>query len=131
MSTYLCFDLGASHTGVAQSIEGQIATPIGTIHETDIEKLQKKILQLIKDLSPDIVVLGKPESGPFLPTIHKISEFISQNYSGKVELFSEDLSSKQANRQMAESGRSISKRHADEHQYAAAIVLQEYLSLIN
>lgn len=131
MATYLCFDLGASHTGVSQSIEGEIATPVGTIEEKDIDKLKKKLLSLIQDTKPDVIVIGRPEFGPFIPTINEISAFLKTNCAGEFVEYTEDLSTKVAAKKMFESSKSLTKRQADSHQFAAAVILQEYLNSIN
>lgn len=122
----LCLDPGLSHTGIAISTEGLLASPLSTIHQKDPQKMEAEIVSLIKKYQPTKIVIGIPESGEISLLAPKLQKTL-QSYFPKTEfiLYSEDLSSK-----MAESILSQHKAKKDDHQIAAAVILQQYLDSI-
>lgn len=59
----MAIDLGKARTGLAVCDKKEIlASPIGTIHEKDDEKLIMEILKKINFYSPEILVIGLPKN---------------------------------------------------------------------
>ncbi|MGN1043728.1 MAG: Holliday junction resolvase RuvX [Acutalibacteraceae bacterium] len=59
----MAIDLGKARTGLAVCDKKEIlASPIGTIHEKDDEKLIMEILKKINCYSPEILVIGLPKN---------------------------------------------------------------------
>lgn len=126
---YLCFDLGTSHTGVAISHEGKLASPLATIQSNDNQELLAKIITHITKHQPDLSLVGNPPSGPISDlSLTIVNALISQGI--KAEQVIEDLSSKVARHHLSQSGRSVSHRHRQEHAAAAAVILQDYLDTL-
>jgi len=127
MSPILCLDPGIAHTGIAISHEGLLSTPLDTIFERDINILIGRIATYIARLSPSVVVIGTPSSGPLVGFAQDISKKLAEVFSGEIIMFNEDLSSKEARSKLREAGKSASFIKQKEHQTAAALILQDYL----
>jgi len=127
MSVTLCLDLGTAHTGIAISHEGILAEPLATIYESKLNKLIEKLISFISENHPDTIVIGIPNHGPLVEYANNLKKEIQNNFSGEVVLFSEDLSSRSARSLLKETGKTLVRRKHDEHQTAAAIILEDYL----
>ena len=127
MPKILCLDPGVAHTGLAVSLEGKLAQPLTTIFERNLTALVGRLTPFIVQINPDTIVIGQPSFGPLTSVAENLSEMLSKVYSGEVILFNEDLSSKTAQKIMREKGYSSAKIKSDEHQTAAALILQEFL----
>jgi len=127
MPTILALDLGTAHTGIAISHEGILATPLTTIFERDLDTLVGRLVPLIVQYNPDQIVLGLPSHGILMEYSQQLSDKLEAVYSGEIVFFSEDLSSRKAKAVMKEVGKTLAKKKQQEHQTAAAVILQEYL----
>lgn len=127
MKTILCLDPGIAHTGLAVSRESELSEPLTTIFERDLNALVGKLTPFIVQLNPDTIVIGQPSTGPLVKLADELAKHISQIFDGHVVLFNEDLSTKTAQVLMQQSGKNARQRKIDEHQTAAAVILQEYL----
>lgn len=127
MSITLCLDLGVVHTGLAISHEGILAEPLATIFETNPVKLLGKLLPFVAKSHPDTIVIGTPRSGPLAEKAQSLQKELEKVFAGSIILFPEDYSSKSARSIMKETGKTIVKRQKEEHQTAAALILQDYL----
>jgi len=127
MSKILCLDPGTAHTGLAISEEGILATPLGTIFEKDPQKLIGQIIPYIAQHSPDTIVIGTPPHGQLVKFASDLKDNLEPFFSGDIVLFTEELSSKMARSIMKQSKKTLEKRKQQEHQTAAALILQEYL----
>ena len=127
MPTILALDLGTAHTGIAISHEGILATPLTTIFERDLDTLVGRLVPLIVQYNPDQIVLGLPSHGILVEYSQQLSDKLEAVYSGEIVFFSEDLSSRKAKAVMKEVGKTLVKKKQQEHQTAAAVILQEYL----
>ena len=130
MPVILALDLGTAHTGIAISYEGILATPLTTIFERDLDTLVGRLTPVIAKHNPDTIVLGVPSHGILVEYGQQLSEKLKDIYSGKIIFFSEDLSSRKAHGIMKEMGKTLVKKKQEEHQTAAAVILQEYLDSI-
>ena len=127
MPIILCLDPGTAHTGLAISREGILAEPLETIFERKTNSLVSRLVPYIARFNPDIIVVGTPSYGPLVKVAQDIAEKLPSVFSGKIELFNEDLSSKEAGSKMRQSKKTIRQIKTAQHQTAAAIVLQRYL----
>jgi putative transcription antitermination factor YqgF len=127
MPVILCLDPGTAHTGLAISQEGILATPVATIFEKDIDRLVGKLIPYLTRFSPDRLVIGVPEYGPIVNFSRDLSERINKIFPGEIIFYQEDLSSGAARKTMKELRKTLVKRKKEEHQTAAALILQDYL----
>ena len=130
MPVILCLDLGTAHTGLAISREGILAEPLTTIFETKKEKLLGKLLPFIAKTDPDTIVIGVPHHGPLVAEAEELQKELTKVFLGELVLFPEDLSSRIAKTVMKDTGKSLAKRQTEEHQTAAALILQDYLDTL-
>jgi len=124
---YLCLDLGTAHTGIAISEEGELATPLSTIFERNLDLLVGKLTAVIAKTNPDIIVIGSPDHGPLVHYAQDLSDKLEQIFSGQIVFYDEDLSSKKALSTLSNTKKSHSQKKQIEHQTAAAHILQDYL----
>lgn len=127
MSIILCLDPGTAHTGLAVSREGILAIPLTTIFERNIDSLIGKLTPHLAKINPDIIVVGVPKHGPLVGFSQILAKKLGEIFSGEIILFPEDMSSSLARSKMREAGKTLAKKKRDEHQTAAAIILEEYL----
>lgn len=127
MSTIICLDLGIAHTGLAISREGILAEPLATIFEAQKEKLLGKLLPFIAKNSPDALIIGVPPYGPLVQRAQGLKDELGKVFTGEIILFPEDNSSRSARSVMKENHKTLDQRKQEEHQTAAALILQEYL----
>lgn len=131
MSIILCLDLGVAHTGLAISYEGILAEPLTTIFENKKEKLLGKLLPIIAKTNPNTIVIGIPHHGPLVSEAKVLQKELTKVFSGEIVLFPEDLSTRGAKTLLKDSGKTLEKRKHDEHQTAAAIILEDYLDSLS
>lgn len=124
---YMSLDLGTAHTGLAISEEGILVTPIATIFERNLDALVGRLTPFLARYSPDKLVVGIPEHGPLVQYGQDLAVKLKDIFPGEIVFFSEDLTSQKARKLMSESHKTLSKKKQQEHQTAAAIILQEYL----
>lgn len=124
---YLCLDLGVAHTGLAISEEGELATPLATIFEKDLDSLIGKLTPYLARINPDCLVIGSPSHGILVDYSKLLSEKIKTIFSGEVVIHNEDLSSKKAQSTLGRSIKSHKQKKQVEHQTAAAHILQDFL----
>lgn len=127
MPTILCLDPGTAHTGLAISQEGILATPLATIYEKDLELLTGKLRLFLERFHPDIIVIGIPEFGPVVNFAKDLGDRLKMDFSGEIIFHQEDLSSGAARHTMKELKKTLVKRKKEEHQTAAALILQDFL----
>ena len=128
MSSYLCIDPGLSHTGFAVSGSTHLVETLTTIHTKDKDRLLAQILSIIREQKPDELVIGQPSFGPIHTLAKDLLNILKTHFQGPIHLFSEDLSSKIAEKKMLQSGGSKHRRRDKKHSTAAAIILHDFLS---
>ena len=135
MSRALGVDLGSVRIGLATSVGG-VAVPAETLHlgegaAGDPEAVARRLDAAAADRDSDVIVVGLPRglsgrdtaSTRYARTVAAALE----RYGRTVVLFDERLTSVQADRALADAGRSSRARRADVDQFAAAIILQAWL----
>lgn len=124
---YLAFDPGLNKIGSAISHEGKLAEPLTTF---EAHQLIDHIKKLISEHHPDVIVIGQPHSGPIKDLSIVLHDETKRIFPGKVVLHPEDLSSQEARQKMVEAGIPKERRQKGDHSVAAAIILQDYLDLL-
>ena len=90
---YIGLDLGSVTCGVSRSETGRIAQPVKTIRfkSDDYDEAIDKILELLKQENPDLVVMGYPllqndDEGPRARLSREVGEIIEQESGIRVVL---------------------------------------------
>jgi putative holliday junction resolvase len=130
----LAIDLGTKHIGTAVSDElGITVRPLETIRRSADERDIARLKSLVADLDAKAVVIGLPlrmngEVGEAASVALRFAEKLRARLD--IEVFTQDerLTSYEAEQMMIERGYNRSKRRARSDEFAAMIILQDYLA---
>ena len=135
---YIGLDLGSVTCGVSRSDTGKIAGHVKTIRfkPDDYNEAIDKILDLLEEERPDVVVMGYPllendDEGPRAQLSREVGEIIEQESGIKVVLQDERYTTKDSEEFLIASGVSRKKRKKVIDQQAAVRILQYYLDKVN
>ena len=130
----MCLDLGGSRTGVAVSdIMGMTAQGAGVIRVKGFEEDLKEYRKIIEEKNVGKLIIGYPlnldgTEGEKAASIRAQYEKIKDALDGiEVILWDERLSTKEAERAFAETGKNWKKKREVIDEMAAQIILQSYL----
>jgi len=134
--TLLGFDFGSKRIGVAVGQElTRSAQALRTLHNTPSGPDWPAIDALLQEWQPDLLVVGMPHSmddrpHPLTEAVENFGKLLQQRYNLPVVWSDERLSSREAERQLAESGMSRQNKRdkANIDKLAAAIILQTWLN---
>jgi putative Holliday junction resolvase len=126
MTTFLGVDFGLKHIGLAISYEGQLAEPLETFSYQDQAEAFRKLTLIIDQHGIESVVFGLPE-GKMGQKVHLFVDKLGYFFNGPVSFQDETLSTKEAKRKLIESQRKQQQRKKMIHQFAASLILQEFL----
>lgn len=128
-------DLGTVRIGLATSA-GRVAVPAETLQVAqgergDAGRIARRIDAVATARGCDVVVVGLPRGMSGRDTAatrsaRTVADALGR-YGRRVVLFDERLTSVQADRALADAGRSSRSRRAEVDQFAAAILLQAWL----
>lgn len=131
---YIGLDLGSVTCGVSRSETGRIAQPVKTIRfkSDDYDEAIDKILELLKQENPDLVVMGYPllqndDEGPRARLSREVGEIIEQESGIRVVLQDERNTTKDSEEFLIMANVSRKKRKKVIDQQAAVRILQYYL----
>jgi len=130
----LAIDLGTRNIGTATSDElGMTVRPLETIRRSDNESVIARVKFLVEDLEAEAVVVGLPlrldgTVGDAAASTMKFIEKLKAQLDVPVFTQDERLTSYEAEQMMIERGFSQRKRRARSDEFAAMIILQDYLS---
>lgn len=142
MTVLLGFDFGMKHIGVAvgQTIT-QTATPLTTLQAKDGIPTWSEITTLITDYRPDLLVVGIPLN---MDGTEQLLTFCAKKFAQRlhahtnivVEMCDERLSTWEAKQRMLKSKapkspKAKQKMIADVNAMSAAILVEQYLTLLN
>jgi putative pre-16S rRNA nuclease len=133
----LAIDLGKKRIGTAISDElGITVRPVETIHRSALERDLDHLKFLAEDLEAEAVVVGLPlrMDGSVGDAASGALRFADKLRSRlKIEVFTQDerLTSYEAEQLMIERGVGPSERRARSDEFAAMIILRDYLSATN
>ena len=131
---YIGLDLGSVTCGVSKSDTGFLAQAVKTIRfaSDDYDEAIDKILELLKEEKPDLIVMGYPllendDEGPRAKLSREIGEIIEQESGIKVVLQDERCTTKDSEEMLISFNVSRKKRKKIIDQQAAVRILQYYL----
>ena len=130
----LAIDLGSKNLGVAISDAlGLTVRPIETIRRSSDEKDITRLKFLVEDLEAEAVVVGLPlrmdgTIGDAAAAAMRFAEKLRARVGVAVTTQDERLTSYEAEQIMSERGFSRSKRRARSDEFAAMIILRDYLA---
>lgn len=125
---FLGLDFGEKKIGLALSA-GEISRPFLILRIKNQELGIKEISRICQKEEIKKIVIGIPEADQESDIVEKIRQFavkLSHVVKLPVVFQDETLTSKEALQRMIEAGKGRKKRR-EEHAFAAAIILQEYL----
>ena len=132
---YIGLDLGSKTCGVSKSDTGLIAGQLTTIRfkSDDYNEAVDKIIELLMEEKPDIVVMGYPllendDEGPRAQLSKQVAEIIEEESGFKVVLQDERYTTKDAEEFLIAANVSRKKRKKVIDQQAAVRILDYYLS---
>ena len=131
---YIGLDLGSVTCGVSKSDTGFLAQPVKTIRfkPDDYDEAIDKILELLDNEKPDLVVMGYPllendDEGPRAKLSREVAEIIEQESGIKVKLQDERNTTKDSEQFLISANVSRKKRKKIIDQQAAVRILEYYL----
>lgn len=129
----LGIDYGEVRTGIAVSdLMGWTAQAVGTVHERDPEKVADAVLEHIKTLNAEKIVIGLPKNmdgteGFRTEATYKFADILKSKTSLPIEFWDERLSTVAATRTLNETNVRGKKRKNVIDTVAATYILQGYL----
>jgi len=130
----LAVDLGTKNIGTAVSDSlGITVRPVETIRVSSFERSLERLKFLAEDLEVEAVVVGVPlrmdgTQGDAAAKAERFAERLRARLSVPVYTQDERLTSYEAEQLMIERGFSREQRRARSDEFAAMIILQDYLS---
>ena len=130
----LAVDLGSKRIGVAVSDAlGISVRPVETIRRSSVERDLARLKFLVEDLEAEAVVIGLPlrmdgAAGDAAQIVMRFRERLQKKLGVAVYTQDERLTSYEAEQMMIERGFGREERRARSDEFAAMIILQDYLS---
>lgn len=130
----LAIDLGTRNIGTAVSDSlGITVRPVETIRVSSLARSLERLKALIEDLEVEAVVIGMPlrmdgTQGEAAVKAERFAERLRAKLSIPVHTQDERLTSYEAEQLMIERGFGREQRRARSDEFAAMIILQDYLS---
>lgn len=130
----LAVDLGTKNIGTAVSDSlGITVRPVETIRVSSLERSLERLKFLVEELEVEAVVVGVPlrmdgTQGEASAKAERFAERLRARLSVPVYTQDERLTSYEAEQMMIERGFSREQRRARSDEFAAMIILQDYLS---
>lgn len=125
MNPLLGVDYGDKHIGLAVAV-APLAEPVVTI---ELEKAGSRISELVEEYQISTIVVGVSE-GKMAERSKQFGENLAAEFKIEVVFHDETLTSQDARKMAAKSGKKKSVREAKIDHYAAAIMLQDYIDSI-
>jgi putative Holliday junction resolvase len=134
MKRVMAVDWGEKRIGVAFNQGTPFSFPYKVI-EVESEEGVNQVLALAQELKAEVIVVGLPLhlNASFLGEAQRIENFknrLEQSFEGKVVLWDERLSTKEAEKRLIEADLSRKKRKNVIDKISAALVLETYLSRV-
>jgi putative Holliday junction resolvase len=129
----LALDHGTVRIGVAVSDElGMLAHPLDFLPAEPLETFLDRLKQLVREREVSLLVVGMPRNmdGSYGPSAQKVQAFVhllKETLPLPIRTWDERLTSTQAHRLLAESGKRERDRRGRVDSSAAAVLLQSYL----
>lgn len=129
----LAVDYGYVRTGLAICDKTEtLSSPIGTIKETYMPKVAKKIYETAKERNAELVVVGLPKNmdgteGEHAQKSRELASILETEYGLQTELCDERLTTVLAYRLLDESKTYGNKRKNAVDTVSATVILEDYL----
>ncbi len=130
---WMALDVGSKTIGVAVTDPLKVTVrPLKTLIRDNLDRDTERICQLIERQQIERLVVGRPRhlGGQRSTTLNLIEPLVSrleQSLEIPIESAEERLSTKEAERLMAEAGLAVAERRKRRNEFAAAVILQWYL----
>jgi putative Holliday junction resolvase len=118
-------DYGERNLGLAISV-AELARPLGVVKRDRDGKYWRELVSMVRENQVDKIVVGLPE-GEGSKRVRKFGDKLGELAGAVVDYQDETLSTKDAQRKAIEAGKSQKVRRKNEHAFAAAVILQEYM----
>ncbi len=130
MKKIMALDIGEKRIGIAFNQGSSIAFPWGTMRRG--EDTLTSLLKLIAIWQPEEVVIGLPlrtdnSQGEEAHRVKVFAQSLAERFLGKVTLWDERFSSKEAEKRLIEGIMRRKKRRTVIDQFSAMLILQAYL----
>ncbi len=120
----LAIDLGYKHTGLAMFDETLGISPLANVEHKDLYELLSKLMRFIEDYGFDKILVGDMGGGENEEYLNKFVDILQSRLNLKCEIVSERYSSKQATKEIQNTGNvEVKKDHAS----AAVQILRDYV----
>lgn len=129
----LALDHGTVRIGIAVSDElGMLAHPLDPLPAEPLPNLLDAIKRLLQEREVSLILVGLPRNmdGSHGPAVQKVEAFVHllrETIAIPVRTWDERLTTTQAHRMLAESGKREKERRGRVDSSAAAVLLQSYL----
>lgn len=129
----MAIDYGAKSIGLAICDELQLSVrPLTTIRPPELSQAPERIGQLVLTYEVGTLVVGLPLNmdGSRGEAVEKVEKFVAElglHVSVPIEMVDERLTSYEADQILREMGVSLKERKAKSDEYAAVLILQDYL----
>ena len=133
LTRWMALDVGSKTIGIAVTDPLKVTVrPLKTLIRDNLDMDSERICQLIEEQQIERLVVGMPRhlGGQRSTTLNLIEPLVNrleQALEIPIESAEERLSTKQAERLMAEAGLAIAERRKRRNEFAAAVILQWYL----
>lgn len=122
---YLAIDYGLRHLGLAVSFDS-LAEPLGQLDYRREEEALRRLAQVCREEKIERIVVGISE-GKMADRTRGFAQRLAKETGLAVEFEDETLTSQEAKQRLIESGKGRKQRGRQNHQAAAALVLQAFL----
>lgn len=129
----LAVDYGYIRTGLAICDRTEtLSSPIGTIKESYMPKVAKRISEIASERNAEMIVIGLPKNmdgseGEHAQKSRELAQILEYDYKLAVELCDERLTTVLAYRLLDESGTYGKKRKDAIDTVSATVILEDYL----
>lgn len=133
LKRWMALDVGSKTIGVAVTDPLKVTVrPLKTLIRDNLDMDSERICQLIEEQQIERLVVGMPRhlGGQRSTTLNLIEPLVNrleQALEIPIESAEERLSTKEAERLMAEAGLAVAERRKRRNEFAAAVILQWYL----
>lgn len=125
MKRILAIDYGRVNLGFAFT-ESMIADPIAGVKVKTQDDLLTSVLSITQEYQPELIIVGLPE-GPLEQEVRSFAAELATVVKSKIVLHPETLSTQEAVTKLREGGAKRKKLQND-HSYAAALILEDYIT---
>ena len=133
MSRWMALDVGSKTIGIAVTDPLKITVrPLTTLSRETVQQDTEQIGRMVQDHQVERVVVGMPRhlgggKSEILEVIEPLVTNLRETLGIPVQWAEERLSTKHAEKLMAQAGVPVSQRRSKRNEFSAAVILQWYL----